>query len=159
MSEFRFIWSEFMFGYKRVFAVLTWLVLCITTASSQQAFIDSGAVSRNVRFNVVVTTVSGQCVTDLQQQNFTIFDNNSTQAITSFGAITVSPNRVKVPHLVYAAGNGANSGCYEHGVLFQYEITFSVPSDARRNEYRSVGIRVDSPNLIVQTRQGYYAQF
>jgi hypothetical protein len=148
-----------MFGCKGVFAVLTGLVLFITTASSQQAFIDSGSVSRNVRFNVVVTTASGQCVTDLQQQDFTIFDNNSTQAITSFRAITVNPNRVKVSHRVYVVGNGADTGCYEQGVLFQYEITFNVPSDARRNEYRSVGIRVDRPNLNVQTRQGYYAQF
>ena len=146
-----------MFVYKRVFSVLAAMVLCSTTASIQQASADGGAASRNVRFNVVVTTASGACVTDLQEGDFKVFDDNSAQTITSFKAGTVSPKRAGVPDFAYAAGARTN-GCYGQGGLFRYEITFNVPGDARPNEYRSVGIRVDKPNLVVRARQGYYAQ-
>jgi len=146
-----------MFVYKRVFAVLAILV-CTTTAFAQQRSARSGAASRNVRFNVVVTTASGQCVMDLQERDFKVFDNNLNQPIAFFRAGPISRNGVEIPHVVYAAGAPIN-GCFEHGEVFQYEITFNVPNDARLNEYRQVGIKVNRPNLVVQTRQGYYAQF
>jgi hypothetical protein len=75
----------------------------------------------------------------------------------SFRAVT-SPKQVEVPDHVYSAGNGANTGCYEQGELFQYEITFNVPSDARPNEYHGVEVKVYKPNLTVRTRQGYFTQ-
>jgi hypothetical protein len=108
--------------------------------------------------NVVITTASGQCVTDLQQHDFKIFDNNLPQTIRSFRAVTISPKQVEVPDRAYAAGNEANTGCYEQGELFQYEITFDVPSDARPNEYHGVEVKVYKPNLTVRTRRGYFTQ-
>jgi hypothetical protein len=147
-----------MFVYKRVFGVLVVMVLCITTATAQQGSSEGGAASRNVRLNVVVTTASGECVTDLQQKDFKVFDNNLPQTITSFRAVTISPKQVEVPDRAHAADNGANTGCYEQGELFQYEITFNVPSDARPNEYHGVEVKVYKPNLTVRTRRGYFTQ-
>lgn len=163
---------------KRVFGVLAVIVLCMTTASAQQTSSEGGAASRNVRLNVVVTTASGQCVTDLQQKDFKIFDNNLAQPITSFRTVTISPKQkevpdrvyspsfravtsakqVEVPDRAYSAGNGADTGCYQQGELFQYEITFNVPSDARPNEYHAVEVKIYKPNLTVRTRRGYFTQ-
>jgi len=139
---------------KRVFGVLAVMVLCITTASTQQGSSEGGAASRNVRLNVVVTTASGQCVTDLQQKDFKVFDDNLPQTITSFRAVTISPKEVGVPDRAYEP----NVGCYERGELFQYEITFNVSSDARPNEYHGVEVKVYRPNLTVRTRRGYFTQ-
>jgi hypothetical protein len=147
-----------MFIYKRVFSVLAAMVLCLTTASVQQASARGGAASRNVRFDIVVTTASGECVTDLQERDFKVFDNDVTQPMVFFRAGPMSPEGVEIPHLVYAAGARTN-GCFGQSGLFRYEITFNVPSDARRNEYRRVCVKVDRPNLVVRARQGYYVRF
>jgi hypothetical protein len=143
---------------KRVFAVLA-ILLCTATAFAQQRSARGGAFSRSVRFNILVTTAAGECVTDLQERDFKVFDNNVTQQpITFFRAGSISPEGVEIPHLVYAAG-ARTHGCFRESGLFRYEITFNVPSDARVSEYRSVGISVDRPNLVVLTRQGYYVRF
>jgi hypothetical protein len=65
---------------------------------------------------------------------------------------------VKLPRLVYVAGSGADRRCYEQGELFQYELTFNVPENARPNEYHRVQVKVDKPNLLIRARDGYYAQ-
>jgi hypothetical protein len=62
-----------MFVVRRVFAVLVILV-CSATAFAQQRSAEGGAASRDVRFNVVVTTATGECVTDLQERDFKVFD-------------------------------------------------------------------------------------
>jgi hypothetical protein len=147
-----------MFVCKGVSGVLAATLLCITTVSAQQGSSEDGAASRNVRLNVVVTTASGQCVTDLQQKDFKVLDNSRYQTITSFRAVTISPKQAEAPDRAIAAGNGANSGCYEQGELFQYEITFNVPSDARPNEYHGVEVKVYKPNLTVRTRRGYFTE-
>jgi hypothetical protein len=167
-----------MFVCKRGSVVLAATVLCIATAFSQQAPSEGSPIARSVRLNVVITTASGECVTDLQQHDFKIFDNNLPQTITSFRTVTTSPKQIEVPDRAYtpsfravtspkqvevpdhayAAGNGASTGCYEQGELFQYEITFNVPSDARPNEYHGVAVKVYKPNLTVRTRRGYFTQ-
>jgi hypothetical protein len=145
-----------MFVCKRVLGVVAGMALCITTASAQQGSSEGGAASRYVRLKVVVTTASGQCVTALQQRDFKIYDNNLSQAITSFRAVTVSPKQGEVLDRGYASDNGANTGCYQQGELFQYEITFNVPRDARPNQYHVVEVKVLKPNLTVRTRRGYF---
>jgi hypothetical protein len=147
-----------MFVYKRGSVVLAATVLCIATAFSQQAPSEGSPIARSVRLNVVITTASGECVTDLQQHDFKIFDNNLPQTITSFRAVTISPKQVEVSDRAYAAGDEANTGCYEQGELFQYEITFNVPRDARPNQYHGVEVKVYKPNLTVRTRRGHFTQ-
>jgi hypothetical protein len=147
-----------MFVYKRGFSGLAAMVLCITTSTQQASAID-GAAPLGVRLNVVVTTASGQCVTDLKERDFKVFDRNVTQQlVVFFRAGLISPEGTGIPHSVYAARAPTN-GCFGEGGLFRYEIVFDVPSDARVNEYRGVGILVDRPNLIVRAPQGYYVRF
>ncbi|WP_035349835.1 hypothetical protein [Edaphobacter aggregans] len=148
-----------MFVRKLVIAVFAVVVLSITTASAQQTLIEKEVrLFGIVRFDVVVMTASGECVTNLQLWDFKVFDNNSVQAITSFKAGRVGPKMAEAPQLTYAAGARTN-GCYDERGLFRYEIAFKVPRDARLNEYRDVGISVKRPNLVVRARQGYYVRF
>jgi hypothetical protein len=107
------------------FCVAT-LVSCGTALAQQSP--------QNVHFNVVVTKASGQYVTDLKQQDFTILDNGLTQPIKSFSARQIGED------------------------LFQYEITFDTPGSERPNQYHAVEVKVDKPGLVVRTRKGYYAQ-
>jgi hypothetical protein len=44
-------------------------------------------VGSRIRLNVVVNDKSGKPVSDLQQQDFQIFDNKSLQQILSFEAV------------------------------------------------------------------------
>ena len=142
---------------KRVFPVPAAMVVSSATAFVGQAS-EGGSASRNIHVNVTVATADGQCVMDLQQQDFTIFDNNSIQPITSFRAVIIGMQDVKLPHLVYVSGDGANRRCYEQGELFQYELTFNAPENALPNGYHRVCVKVDKPKLSVRTRDGYYAR-
>ena len=152
-------WGELMFIYKRGVGVLAAMVFFITAASAKQAPAKGGAVFRTARINVVVTTASGECVTDLEERDFKVFDNNVTQQpIVFFRAGTMSHEEVEIPQLVFAAATRINRYCFGETGLFRYEITFSVPGDARVNEYRRVCVRVDRPDLVVWARQGYYVQ-
>ena len=153
-------WGELMFICKRAFFLLAAMVFCIVAASAQQVSAKGVAVFRPVRIDVVVMMASGECVTDLQEQDFKVFDNVAQQPIVFFRAGPISPEGVEIPHLAYAGG-ARTSGCFFGRIgLFRYEITFNVPYNARIKEYRSVGIRVDRPNLVVvvRARQGYYVQ-
>jgi hypothetical protein len=144
---------------RRVGLVLA-TALLVGTAFAQRSSAGGGTASRDVRFHVVVTTSSGQCVTDLHERDFRVFDNNSEQAITFFRAVLIRPPRAQeTPHRIDAGADQEANGCYARGALFQYEIGFNVPDHAAVNEYRSVGIRVDRPKLRVRTRQGYYVAF
>jgi hypothetical protein len=148
-----------MFVYKRVFSGVAAIVVCIAMNSTQQASARGDAASRGVRLNVVVTTASGQCVTDLKERDFKVFDRNVTQQpILFFRAGSISPEGTGIPRLIYAAG-ARTDGCFGEDGLFRYEIVFDVPGDARMNEYRNIGILVDKPNLIVRAPQGYYVRF
>jgi hypothetical protein len=116
-----------MSSYKCVVAVgVATLIFCGTVLSQQS--------SQVVHFNVVVSRPSGQYVTDLKQQDFTLLDNRLAQPITSFRARQIGDE------------------------LFQYELTFNAPPSAAPREYHNVEVRVDKPNLTVRTRRGYYAQ-
>ena len=81
---------------KRLFAVLGAMVVCSTTTFARQASEGSSA-SRSIRINVIVATADGQCVMDLQQQDFKIYDNNSIQPITSFEAVIIGAKRKASP--------------------------------------------------------------
>jgi len=39
-----------------------------------------------------------------------------------------------------------------------YELSFAPPSDAKRDEYHHLEIKLSNPDFAVRTRQGYYAQ-
>jgi hypothetical protein len=109
--------------------------------------------------NVVVTTASGQSVTDLQEKDFTVYDNSSTQTITSFKAVAISPKPQEAPPpLLKFASERSGAEAYVQWELFQYEITYEAPRAERPNEYHRVVVKIDKPHLTIKTRQGYYAQ-
>lgn len=118
---------------------------------------EASGTTRAIHLNVVVTTAAGRCVTDLQEQNLTIFDNDSAQRITSFKAVKIG-SRVSTPRLIDVADSRSTTGCYEEGELFLYELSFQALTDEKPSRYHSIGVRVDRQNLIVQARQGYYNQ-
>jgi hypothetical protein len=108
--------------------------------------------------NVVVTTASGQSVTDLQEKDFTVYDNRSTRTITSFKAVGMSPKPQEAAPALKFASERAGAEADDQWDLFQYEITFDAPCAERANEYHQVGVKVDKANLIVRAPQGYFAQ-
>ena len=116
---------------KRVCLVLAATLLCGLRAYTQQAPLTEDPMRRSSGFVVVVKTQSGRPVTDLQQQDFKVFDNNSIRPIIGFRVIT----KTERP---------------------RYEITFERATGGRPNEYHRVDIRVDRPNLSVLAPLGYY---
>jgi VWFA-related protein len=63
-------------------------VLSIAALSAQRNAPPNRAPDSKIDLDVVVTGKSGPPVADLQQQDFTLFDNKSAQPITSFTAVT-----------------------------------------------------------------------
>jgi hypothetical protein len=151
-----------MVGFGRIVGALAGVVVVAGAVMCvPRALARGGTDSRSVRFDVVVTNFAGDCVRDLQEKDFTILDDDRVQAITSFRVGLSGPGVMKDPRVVYASFASAEPflGCVVDGGIFRYEITFDVPNDARRNEYRRVEVKVDRPKLRIGTRQGYYVRF
>jgi hypothetical protein len=147
-----------MFGSKSMLVVLGTALFWVAGGSAQQAPSAGTLTPRSIQLNVVVTTKSGQPITDLQQKDFTVYDNSSTRTITSFKAVTIKPKSPQGIAPFKFAGEPSDAGSDDPWELFQYEITFDAPCAERANEYHQVGVKVDRPNLIVRARQGYFAQ-
>jgi hypothetical protein len=109
--------------------------LCLATAAAQQPIIaEENPQDHSVKLNVVVTNRLALFVTDLQQQDFAVFDDDSKRTITSFKATAI--------------GDG----------VFRYQITFKGSNAKTLNEFHRVAVRINRPNLTVKTQKGYYAQ-
>jgi len=74
-------------------APLVFAPLCLP---AQQATAAAHPPSGGIRLNVVVDAKSGQPVTDLGQQNFTILDNKSPGRISSFKVMTAADTHVEL---------------------------------------------------------------
>jgi VWFA-related protein len=74
----------------------------IPIASAQESPQLASANSRSIHLNVVVTSKSGAPVTELEQHDFTLTDNKSTQPITSFKVVSKDQEPVKVILIVDA---------------------------------------------------------
>jgi VWFA-related protein len=68
--------------------VLFVTLCCSGMALAQQNAAPTPAADRKITLDVVVSPKSGPPVADLQQQDFTVLDNNTPQTITSFKAVT-----------------------------------------------------------------------
>jgi hypothetical protein len=144
-----------MFSDKSMLVVLGTSLLCVAVVSAQQAPPGDTSNPQSIHLNVVVTTASGQPVTDLQQKDFTILDNNSARTITSFKAVAMNAKPQETTPLLKFASSGAVA--YDQRELFQYEITYDAPTAERPDEYHRVEVKVDQPHLKIKTRKGYYA--
>jgi hypothetical protein len=144
-----------MFGNKCKLVILGTSLFCVAAGSAQQAPSGDTPTPRSIHLNVVITTASGQPVTDLQQKDFRVLDNGSTRTITSFQAVAMSPKPQEATPLLKFASERSGAEAYE---LFQYEITYDAPRAEQPNEYHRVEVKIDKPKLTVKTRKGYYAQ-
>jgi VWFA-related protein len=83
------------------------LLVALPTASAQQlqpsaAKPGPSASSERIQLDVVVSAKSGQPVTNLSRQDFTILDNKSPRPITSFRVVTSAQEPVEVIVLIDA---------------------------------------------------------
>ena len=138
--------------YKRRACLWGALVLCGGLAAAPQSV--KSTTSRTVHVDVLVTTPSGEPVADLEQLDFTLWDNNVLpMKIMSFKLVRVDVSRV--PEMTKVSAQPQSE---RHGQVLVYELTFDAPVANVPNEYHSLGVKVDRPNLNVIARQGYYAQ-
>jgi len=138
--------------YQRQACLSVALALLGGLGAAQQSV--KGATTRTVRVDVLVTTQSGEPVSDLEERDFTLWDNNVLPAkITSFKLIRVDVSRL--PGLTNVSARPQNE---THGEVVAYQLTFDAAFAKVSNEYHSLGVKVDRPNLNVTARQGYYAR-
>lgn len=146
-----------MFGEKGMLIVFGTSLLWVAAGSGEQT--PAGiSTPRSVHLSVIVTTKSGRPVTDLQQRDFKIFDNNSTRSITSFAPVIIKPQSPQTSSPFKFAGEPSEAGTNDPLEIFQYEITFDAPCAERADEYHQVEVKVDKPNLIVRAPKGYFSQ-
>src|SRR3984885_1837028 len=84
-----------MLLYQRVASFLLVTLLSAATVLARQST-PRTAPAAKLYLDVVVAPKSGAPVADLQQQDFTVLDNNAPQTITSFKAVTgrVAPEEI-----------------------------------------------------------------
>src|SRR5271156_1032208 len=102
-----------MFSASRLSSFLLVTFLCTATASAQEKRPQVQAGNDKIHLDVVVTPKSGPPVADLQQQDFTVLDNNSPQAITSFAQVTGRQAPVDVIVVIDAINIDAREIGYE----------------------------------------------
>jgi VWFA-related protein len=102
-----------MFSDSRVPLFLLVTLFCTAAASAQQSSPQIQPADGNIHLDVVVTPKSGPPVADLQQQDFTLLDNNSPQPITSFAAVTGRQAPVEVVLVIDAINADVRTIGYE----------------------------------------------
>jgi VWFA-related protein len=102
-----------MFSNSRLGCFLLAALLCAAAAPAQQNSPQVQAGSGKIYLDITVSPKSGPPVADLQQQDFTVLDNNSPQAITSFAAVTGRQAPVEVILVIDAINTDAREIGYE----------------------------------------------
>jgi VWFA-related protein len=87
-------------------------MVCTIGLSAQQPTASTPAAASSISLDVVVTAKSGPPVGDLQQQDFTIFDNKTPRRITSFHAFGGSQAPIHVTILIDAVNVPYSSIAY-----------------------------------------------
>jgi VWFA-related protein len=130
---------QLMFSNSRLGCLLLVTLLCTAAASAQQNSQQIQPDSGKIYLDVVVGPKSGPLVADLQQQDFTLLDNNSPQAITSFAAVSGRQAPVEVVLVIDAINADARNIGYERtqidkflraeGGHLAYPIAVAVATD------------------------------
>ena len=100
-----------MFSNSRLGYLIVVTLLCAAAASAQQSSQQSD--SGKIYLDVTASPKSGPPVADLQQQDFTVLDNNSPQAITSFKAVTGREAPIEIVVVIDAINTDARTVSYE----------------------------------------------
>ncbi len=106
-----------MFKNTRLGYLLFVVLLCSTAASTRQT---APPASNQINLDIVVTPKSGPPVADLQQQDFTLLDNNSPRPITSFRAVTGRQAPVEVVLVIDAINTDVRTIAYERGQIDKF---------------------------------------
>src|SRR5271168_2212619 len=128
-----------MFSNSRLALIVLVTLLCTAAASAQQASPQPQAASGNIHLDVVVTAKSGPPVGDLQQQDFTLLDNGSPRAITSFQVVSGRQAPAEVVLVIDAINVDAQAIGYERiqidkflhseGGRLAYPVAIAVATD------------------------------
>jgi VWFA-related protein len=100
------------------FALLS--VLSAAVLSAQQNIPPTGANPSRINLDVVVTPKSGPPVANLEQQDFTLFDNKTLQRITSFQARDGSHDPVHVIIVVDAVNSTYQNIAWDRGEIGRF---------------------------------------
>ena len=109
-----------MFSNSRLACFLLVALLGAAAASAQQVSPQAQTASGKIYLDVVVSPKSGLPVADLQQQDFTVLDNNSPQAITSFQAVTGRQAPIEVVLVIDAINTDARTIGYERNQIDRF---------------------------------------
>lgn len=94
--------------------------LSFTAASAQQPSPPAQPVPDLVYLDVVVTPKSGPPVSGLQQQDFTVLDNKTPMALTSFQAFNGAQAPIHVIIVVDDVNTGVNNIAYERSEIDKF---------------------------------------
>jgi VWFA-related protein len=111
---------QFMFSNSRVGLLLLVPLLYTAAASAQQSSPQIRPAGGDIHLDIVVTPKSGPPVADLRQQDFTLLDNNSSQPITSFAAITGRQATVEVVLVIDAINADTRTIGYERNQIDRF---------------------------------------
>jgi VWFA-related protein len=104
---------QLMFSKSHLGCFLLVTLLCAAAASAQRNSPQVQAGGDKIYLDVVVSPKSGPPVAGLQQQDFTVLDNNSPLAIASFAAVTGRQAPVEVVLVIDAINIDAREIGYE----------------------------------------------
>jgi hypothetical protein len=108
-----------------------------------------------VRLLISVTTKSGEPVTDLQEQDFTVYEGFVTHPIRyfqSYSAPKSQHGRHSLTNVTLRTSDGTHSPL---GSSPLYELTFVGAKPTGQREFHEVGVQVDRSNLEITTSAGY----
>lgn len=111
------------------------LLLSTSITPAQDLTVAQANADGSVRLLVAVTTKTGHPVTDLREQDFTVFDGDVIRQIREFRPVSMNSSTARTSPI--------------------YELIFDGARSSGRREFHEVGIRVDRRDLKVITRQGY----
>jgi hypothetical protein len=119
---------------KRICLFLAAILLSNLPGQAQQKSVAEPQINP-VTFIVIVTTKFGRPVTDLQQHDFTVFDNGAIRPIQFFQAIGGTKKPAEINPLITVGSTLSASSSDGSGLFPRYEITLNAATAAKANEY------------------------
>jgi VWFA-related protein len=95
-------------------------LLWVSMLFAQQNVPPTSAPESRIDLDVVVTAKSGPPVADLEQKDFTLFDNKALQRITSFQAVSGKQDPVHVILVIDAVNTGYQNIAYQRGQIDKF---------------------------------------
>jgi VWFA-related protein len=92
----------------------------VSVLFAQQNVPPTLALESRINLDVVVTPRSGPPVADLEQKDFTLFDNKTLQRITSFQAVSGKQDPVHVILVIDAVNTGYQNIAYQRGEIDKF---------------------------------------